>query len=245
MKKLSVAAIVPARAGSKRLPGKNRVELGGRPLFQWALELALNSKRFCGVVASSDDEAILDYASHLTTHLSGIVALRRPECLSNDKSLAIDYVLHALENWTSLFKDIPKPDALMILQPTSPFTRVEDIEKAISLLQGSQAESVVSLMELPHAFHPTKAKVLNDGIVSRWGPLEQEPNNEPMAAHELDKSYVRNGSIYLTRRSVLERGQLIGQPCLGFVMPPERSIDINDALDLELARILFDKQGKK
>ena len=94
-------------------------------------------------------------------------------------------------------------------------------------------------MKLDHAIHPLKLKTLAaDGRLLPY--LEEERGR--MAAHELPPLYVRNGSVYVTRRRVIEAGAIIGDPCVGYVMPRERSIDINDAMDLELANFLLSRR---
>lgn len=141
---MRVLGIIPARAGSKRLPRKNVRLLGGRPLVLWAIEAARAARAIDRLVVSSDDEEVLELARACDPTL----ALQRPPELAGDTSPAIDYVRHALR---SLEVDEGRFDAVTILQPSSPFTRAEDIDGTIALLRESGADSAVSIVELDHA----------------------------------------------------------------------------------------------
>ncbi len=127
----------------------------------------------------------------------------------------------------------------MILQATSPFTLPEDIDATIELLLSSGADTAVSVMKVDHAVHPVKLKTMSgDRLLSYW-----EEERGRMAASELPEVFVRNCSVYATRRAVIESGRIIGDDCRGYVMPRERSLDINEALDLEFAQFLLSRQG--
>ena len=118
-------------------------------------------------------------------------------------------------------------------------TTAEDIDGTIELLESSGAESAVSVMKLDHATHPLKMKTLQGDRLLPY--LEEERGR--MAAHELPEIYVRNCSVYATRRTAIDRGQVIGQDCRGYVMPRERSLDINEELDLEFAEFLLSRSA--
>ncbi|HTM54643.1 MAG TPA: acylneuraminate cytidylyltransferase family protein [Pirellulales bacterium] len=224
--------IIPARRGSKRLPRKNVRPLGGKPLVAWIIEAARLAKRLDRVVVSSDDPEVLQVASTYDRTLP----LERPADLATDQSPAIDFVRHALERTAS--GDQPF-DAIAILQPTSPFTLPDDIDRTIELLERSGADSAVTVMRLDHAIHPAKLKSLSGDRLLPY--LEEERGR--MAAHELPDVYVRNCSVYVTRRATIERGQVIGDDCRAYVMPRERSLDINDEQDFLFAEFLLSKQA--
>lgn len=225
-----VLGIIPARAGSKRLQGKNLRELGGRPLVAHVIEAALSSELLDKVIVSSDDEPVLEIAE---AYQEGL-ALRRPEALAADDSLAIDYVRHALSVLEGE-EERPRFGTVVILQPTSPFTRAEDIDATLRLLQESGADSAVSVAEIQFDHHPVKLKTMQG---SRLMPYLEEERGR-MAHHQLPSVYVRNGSVYASRRKVIESGQVIGEDCRGHVMPRERSVDINDDLDYQFAQFLY------
>jgi len=133
----------------------------------------------------------------------------------------------------------PPVDAIAIVQPSSPLTLGADIDATVELLAVTGAESAVTVVKLDHAIHPAKLKRL-DG--DRLLPLIEDEGGR-MASHELPPVYVRNGAVYATRRDVIERDAILGDDCRAHVMPRERSIDINDPLDLAFAEFLLTRQG--
>lgn len=226
---MNVLGIIPARAGSKRVPRKNVRRLAGKPLVAWIIEAARAARRLNRVVVSSDDAEVLAIAADYDPAL----VLERPAELADDRSPAIDYVQHAL---TTLETRGEGPfDAVVILQPSSPLTTSADIDATVDLLAQSGADTAVSVMRLDHAVHPWKMKVLEGDRLRAY--VEEECGQ--MAAHELPEIYVRNCSVYATRRAAIDRGIVIGDDCRGYVMPRERSLDINDELDLAFAEFLL------
>jgi CMP-N-acetylneuraminic acid synthetase len=221
---MRVLGLVPARGGSSRVPGKNLSRLGGKTLVRRALETALAARCFDVVALSSDDDEILAEADGL-----GVVALRRPAELAADTALAGDAALHALRELDVQHGPF---DALAIVQCTSPFTAPEDVAGAVALLEKTGAESVVTVARAEAAHHPLKLKRLEGG---RLLPLLEDDRLAP--SHELPALWVRNGSVYAFRRDVVERG-LRAEDVRGYVMPPERSFDIDTARDLAFAEFL-------
>lgn len=224
-----VLGIVPARGGSKRVPRKNLRSLGGKPLVVWALEAALRARSLSAVVLSSDDEEVLA----LGAAMPGVRALRRPAEISGDTAPAIDYVRHAL-GVAAADGEAPY-DAVVIVQPSSPFTTGADIDAVTDLLFRSGADSAASIVKLDHAIQPAKLKRLDGDKLVPY--LEEEGGR--MAEHELPTLYVRNGSVYAALSSTVASGVVIGRDCRGYVMPRERSIDINDELDFDFAAFLM------
>lgn len=221
-------AIIPARAGSSRLPHKNTLPLAGKPMVCWVIEAALKAGRINRLVVSSDDEKVLELANRYDPKLP----LQRPPALATATSPAIDYVYHALRSLADAGES--EFDLITIIQPSSPLTLPTDIDGTIDLLTVSGADTAVSVVKLDHAVHPLKLKTMEGG---RLYPYLEEENGR-MAVHELPTLFVRNGSVYATRRNVIETGKIIGTDCRGFIMPRERSIDINDLLDYRFACFL-------
>lgn len=229
----NILGIIPARGGSKRVIRKNMRRLGSKPLVAWSIEACRASQTLSRVVVSSDDEEVLQLAATYDAHLP----LRRPAELATDASMAIDFVRHAL---TTLEAAGEGPyDVVVIIQPSSPLTTADDIDAVVNLLLSSGADSAVSVMEVEHALHPLKLKVMQDDRLLPY--LEDERGR--MAAHDLPKVYVRNCSVYASRRRVHEAGKILGDDCRGYVMPRERSIDVNDELDLRFAEFLISGAG--
>jgi CMP-N-acetylneuraminic acid synthetase len=226
---MKVLGIIPARAGSKRVPGKNLRLLGGKPLALWAIEAGRAAKRVDRLIVSSDDPRVLALARGLDERL----ALERPPHLATDTAPAIAYVHHALASLEA--RGEGPYDATVILQPSSPLTLPSDIDGTVRLLEQTGADSAVSIVLVEHAVHPLKLKRLEG---SRLLPLIEEEGGR-MAAHELPPVYVRNCAVYATARRVIDAGDIIGTDSRGYLMPRERSVDINDELDLMFAEFLL------
>jgi CMP-N,N'-diacetyllegionaminic acid synthase len=227
-----ILGIVPARMGSKRVIGKNTRLLAGKPLCQYAIDAALGAKRLDRVIVSSDDEQVLDVARRAGEDLP----LLRPAELAHDTSPAVDYVFHALAELEA--RGEGPYDAVCIIPSSSPFTLSKDVDATIELFLRSGAETAVSVVQLDHAVHPFKMKVMEG---DRLLPYIEEERGR-MAAHELPKIFVRNCSVYVSRRSVFfDYRQIVGSDMRGYVMPSERSMDINIEQDLLFAEFLMSR----
>jgi CMP-N-acetylneuraminic acid synthetase len=224
-------AIVPARGGSRRVPRKNLAVLDGRTLVRRALDTALAARCFERVALSSDDEEILREAGGLD-----VAVVRRPRELASDTARAYDVVVHALGE----LERTGRFDAVAVVQATSPFTAPEDLAGAVALLAASGAASVVSVVRLEAAIHPLKLKRLQDD--RRLLPFLADDALTP--SHDLPPLWVRNGSIYVSRREVLDRGELVDDgDTRGYEMPQERSYDIDTPRDLAFAEFLVGRYG--
>jgi len=226
---LRILGIIPARKGSKRLPDKNLKLLGGKPLICRAIETAIKTPILSEIVVSSDSEEVLNLRHNYPN--PQLTFLNRPVAISGDDSPAIDYVNHALDYFPREGKEF---DIIVILQPSSPFTLPSDIEGTVNMLLNSSADSSVSVVRLSHDINPLKMKLLKGQRLIPY--IEDEKGR--MSAEALPEVYVRNCSVYVSRISVIQSGSIIGNECLGYVMPRERSIDINDELDLKFAEFL-------
>jgi CMP-N-acetylneuraminic acid synthetase len=214
------------------VPGKNKRKLAGKPLVSWVIDAALETKRLDRIVVSSDDEEILRVAKSYSPSL----AINRPREISRDDSPAIEYVRHALAVLEG--EGEARFDVVVILQPSSPLTEVEDIHGVLDLLERTQADTAVSVVQLDHSIHPAKLKLMQGDRLVPY--LENEKGR--MAEHELVKVFVRNCAVYATSRHVIESGVIIGEDCRGYVMPRERSIDINEQIDLLFAEFLISRK---
>lgn len=217
---MRVLGLIPARGGSKSIPHKNLVDLGGVPLIQWTIQAALGSNLERVVVSTDDDEI-----AEISKSLGAEVPFKRPAELSSDQTLSIDVVLHALD---VLEKDF---DAVMMLQPTSPFRTSIDIEGAIKIIDG--ASSVISVVPV-EGTHPARMKFVEDGVLID-PPFAETIENMPR--QELRPMYIRNGAIYLTRISDLRHRTFKGALSRALIMPKGRSINIDTGFDLALARV--------
>jgi CMP-N-acetylneuraminic acid synthetase len=221
---MRILGVIPARGGSKAIPEKNLVELGGKPLIKWTLDAA-SASTLERVVVSTDDEKIAAYCVEHGTE----VPFRRPKELSTDGAQTIDAVIHALDFLDEEF------DAVMLLQPTTPFRSAEDIDQCVQMLTSSDANSVISVVDVA-GHHPARMKFLEHGLLVD-PPFAEVVENQPR--QELRPMFIRNGAVYLTRVRTLRMRSFKGQKCLGFVMPAERSVNIDDMNDLKIARAML------
>lgn len=230
----SVLAIIPARGGSKRIPRKNIRKLCGKTLLEWAIHTAMEAQEITRLVVSSDDDAILDLAGQASADLP----LKRPDAIAGDDSPAIEYVQHALAHFQTHHQE--SYDVVAIMQATSPLTLPEDIDATISLLKNGNAQSAVSVVRVPADVHPIKMQSMADGYLMPY--VEEEKGR--MAPYRHDDIYVRNRAVYATRKQAIDEGKIIGDPCVGYIMPRERSVDIHEEFDLVFADYLMTKYAK-
>lgn len=232
-----ILALIPARAGSKRVPNKNIRPFGGSDLTEIAIKQALEIPQITTVALTTDSDDLLN----MFQAVSGLACIKRPAEISDDKAPAIAYVRHALallETKLNIHYDY-----VMILQPTSPLRLNEDIIGTIQLMQKHpEADSAVSVMRVDHLNNPIKMKVLKGDELIPF----LEPEKGRLAADQLPVLYVRNCAVYLTRRKEIDSFiDVMGNISVGYPMPAERSIDINEMIDFEIAEYIFNKYENK
>ena len=224
---MKVLGVIPARGGSKGVPRKNLVSMGGKPLIEYTIKVALEvSSRVSPLVVSTEDEEIAEVALGLGAEVPFV----RPDELAGDRAASVDVLRHAISqvesNRGSVF------DWVLLLQPTSPFRTRGDIESALDLASAGGCDSVISVVPVVES-HPAYIKrIVNDRL-------------EPFCVEEVEgtrrqdlqpPAFKRNGAIYLTRRDiVMVERSIWGSSICPYVMPPERSINIDTPLDLLLA----------
>ena len=227
-----ILAIITARGGSKRVPRKNIRSVGGKPLIAWSIEAALGAKsRLYRILVSTDDKEIADVAARLGAEVPFI----RPPELAGDQAKSLPVVQHAVRFVEE--RDCVKLDWVLLLQPTSPLRVSADIEHSIDLALSIPCDSVISVYELVH-HHPVFAKKIDD-----QGYLAPYAIEEPEGLRRQDVSppaYMRNGAIFLTRRDVvMEEHSIWGARIKPYIMPEERSVDIDSEFDCRLAELIL------
>jgi CMP-N,N'-diacetyllegionaminic acid synthase len=227
---VSVLGLVPARGGSRRIERKNLVELGGKSLVRRALETCLQCQRLDAVALSSEDAEILAEADGL----DAVIRVERPAELATDTARSFDVILHALG--AAEEQQGRRFGGVATVQCTSPFTAPEDVDGAIEMLERTGAGSVVTVARVTDLAHPLKLKRLEG---DRLLPFLEDDKMLP--SHELPELWARNGSVYVSRRETLEAGEILSDDVRGYVMPPERSHDVNGPLDLAFARFLLER----
>ena len=222
---MNILGVIPARGGSKGVIGKNQKMLFGKPLIQYTIETALQSN-LSYVIVSTDDEDIAAISAALGIKVPFI----RPAEFASDNAESIDVAIHALQ-FMQEKKDI-NYDAVMLLQPTTPFRSFEDINNAIDLLINSNdADSVISVVDV-EGHHPARMKYIKDGILIDPPYCEKVENQN---RQELDKMYIRNGAVYLTKSDVILNRSYKGNKCMALLMPKSRSLNIDTETDFKLA----------
>lgn len=228
---LSVLGIVPARGGSKGIPQKNIAMLCGRPLLAHTAEAALAAKLLTRVVLSTEDPEIAEVGRRYGLD----VPFLRPPALAGDETPTIPVLQDVVRRLEMVGQQY---DAIFVLQPTNPLRLPRDIDGAIELLAESGADSVISFVDVGEK-HPARMKVI-DSAGRVWDPPFAE-RLEGQPRQQLPKLYLRDGSVYLTRRTILmEQNSLKGRDCRAWLIPQTRAVNIDTPFDLFLAERLLE-----
>ena len=227
-----IIAIIPARAGSKRLPGKNTLLLAGRPCIQWTIDAALGYRQIDDVVVSTNDAKVSD----LVSEHNNLQLIHRPAYLAQDTSSTVDVAVHALETLASRGHEY---QWLLLLQPTSPLRTAADIVAAFDLLSEKEASGLVSICRTSHPREWV-------GTTTPGGLLEGffQATELETRSNELPVSYTVNGAIYIVRMDVFlrERTFFSEKNIIGFEMSRESSVDIDVQIDFEFAEYLLKRK---
>ncbi len=228
-KNKKILGVITARGGSKGIPRKNIKELNGKPLIAHTIESAKDSSYLTRCIVSTDDEEIAEISKQYDADVPFI----RPIELAQDKSTSMEVVQHALK-WLKE-NNGEEYDYLMILQPTSPMRTSEDIDESIKIAVDTDVDSVMSMKELED-FSPKKMKKIQNGIIL---PYFEEEGKESSRRRDLEKMYKRNCAIYLTKTEYIKQGDLFGKISRAYIMPEERSTDINQLIDFKFAEFFL------
>jgi N-acylneuraminate cytidylyltransferase len=216
---LSVLALVTARGGSKGVPGKNILVVGGRPLIQWTIDAARAARHVDRLVLSSDDLEIIDTARRIGCE----APFRRPSALASDDASSIDVVLDALQR-------LPGYDIVVLLQPTSPLRSAGDIDAALERLVASGAPACVTVRAAED--HPYWTYRLGAG--GRLAAFVDPPGGVPARRQDLPAAWCLNGAVFAARVDwFLRERRFISPETVGHPMPAERSLDIDTPADVE------------
>ena len=225
---MSIVGIIPARGGSKGIHRKNLTKISNVPLIGITIMAANKSKYLDRIIVSTDDSEI----SKVAESYGAEVPFERPKNISTDTSKMIDVLKHAL---LFLVKSKEKVNAIVLLQPTSPLRNEIHIDEAIELFIKSKANSVVSVIEVPHQFNPHSILSINEK-----GELKQ--NSERFFSRRQDKPkyYARNGpAILIIDSETIMNDDLYGKKSIPYFMSVEESLDIDTLTDLEEANKRF------
>lgn len=216
---MKILGLIPARAGSKRLPGKNMLDVAGMPLVAHTLGAACGAGPALWVVAvSTDCLRTAEYAARWGYQHRNVELIDRPAHLARDDSTSWSVVEHALSRYRTTWK----PDAVMLLQPTSPLRTSLDIQLCATMLD-RYADAVISVIESP------TNTVFEIGHADRLREMKGSPSTRRLASP--------NGAIYAIKTSCIDRGETWWNcdNCYAYIMPKERSLDIDNLYDIDQA----------
>lgn len=232
LRRKGVLGLIPARAGSKGLPGKNLRPLLGKPLVGWAAEAGTGSKRIDDVVISSDDRAIIEVACRHGARAPFV----RPAELSGDRDLVINVMLHALQ-WLEQNEQLAF-EYVCLLQPTSPVTFPSDCDRAVELAFANDADTVISVYAAEHNphFHFT----LDGQGAASW--LFGRPPSAMARRQDMPAVYARTGNVYLFRSRMLrEERTLYGERLFAIEIPRDRGVTIDTEYDFAVAELQMNR----
>lgn len=221
-------AIIPARGGSKRLPGKNIKLLGGKPLIAWTIEAAIKSNVFDHVFVSTDNEEI----ASVSRDYGAKVPFLRPAELSSDTATTNDVVTHLISWFEKEYSQ--EVSNIAILQPTSPLRNAQHIQEAFKVMEMKRAKAVVSVCELEHPIQFCNQLGVDgsmDGFIE-LGDMKRTQDLEPY--------YRLNGAIYFLSREYANRlSELYSEGTYSYIMGLKSSIDIDVDLDFKFAEFFI------
>lgn len=225
-------AIIPAREGSKGLPNKNIKELHGYPMIAYTIQAALDSKDITRVIVSTDSNKIAD----ISKMYGAEVPFLRASNLAKDDSHILDNYIYVLEQ---LYKNEgTEYTEFVALQPTSPFRTVEDIDNAIEIFHNKNVDSVISMTQEHHPIVWSRY-INNDGRF--YSVLPEVIDNRQV----YQPSYFFNGAVYVYRSSLVKRREMYTDNSVSYVMPRDRSIDIDTIDDFDYAEYMLNENRIK
>ena len=227
---MKILGIIPARGGSKGIPGKNIKKLAGKPLLAYTWESAKKSKLLSRVILTSDSEEIIKVAKDLGVE----VPFQRPEALALDNTPTLEVVRHAVKHFLSRGEEF---EAICLLQPTSPVRGQGLIDTAIEKFVSGDYDSVISVREVPAEFNPHWIFEEEDGHLRiSTGEKEIIPRRQ-----DLPEAFFRDGAVYLVKVGVLlEQNSLYGEK-IGYIKSSGPYVNLDVPEDWDEAEILFKK----
>lgn len=231
---MKILGLVTARGGSKGIPGKNIKVLGHQPLIAYVIQDGLASNYLEKVVVTTDSEEI----AQVSLRYGAEVPFLRPEHLAQDKTPSMDAVLHAIDFFE---QEGHYFDAVCLLQPTSPFKPKGFIDHCIQKFVESQADSLISVLEVPHEFNPhwTFEMDMEGSLTISTGEATLIPRRQ-----ELPKAFHRDGSVYLSKISLIkEQRVLVGGKTVGMLSNNAYYANLDTPEDWEKAELTYKKIG--
>ena len=225
---MKTLCIIPARGGSKRLPGKNIRTINGKPLIAYSIEAAKQSRNIDRVIVTTDYDDIAEVSREY-----GAEVIRRPDDLAQDDTPSMPVFRQVHE---TLVSEGYEADAYVILQPTSPLRTKEDIDRAIKIFEETKCYSVIGVCPNPHPV---------EWLYSiKDGKMVQHAKNNTVRSQDAEKLYLPNGAMYVIWPKALMSGVMITEDSRPYIMSQERSIDIDTLIDFKTAEIFMGEKDK-
>jgi CMP-N-acetylneuraminic acid synthetase len=231
MDDLKILAVIPARGGSKGVSRKNIREINGKPLIAYSLQAAMDAEGVLyKTIVSTDDPEIAVIAKKW----GGEVPFLRPEELSRDQTPMVPVIKHAISEMEN--RDMVTYDCVLLLQPTAIFRTGDDIRNSVSLMKKGGCDSVISVVQV-FSTHPILMKKIVDDELVPYCINEKEGTRRQ---DYQPQAYMRNGAIYLSKRAnIMDHHSLWGKTIRPYLMPEERSINIDSEFDLKMAELIL------
>ena len=225
-------AIIPARGGSKGVPGKNIRMLGDKPLINWTINAALKAKSVDRVILSTDDPEIAEICKPMGVE----IPFMRPAELAQDDSLAIDNYIYSMKRLIDEFEY--DQDNFIVLLPTVPFRNENDIDNAVEIFYKNNADSVISCNEFPHPLD-WAFSINNRGIIEN---KNYKQSSKLMNRQDSETLFKPNGGIYILKYTLLmERYSYYSDKTYPYIMPQDRSLDIDTETDFQFANYIISR----
>lgn len=222
-----ILAFIPARGGSKRLPGKNIKLLGQVPLLAYSLVAAMNSTMVNKIVLSTDDDSIIAIGKQYDL----VNIIRRPSELSDDKATTLSAMVHSLEYLEA--QQAYLPDIVVLLQPTCPFRENGYIDSAIEFFLRSDADSLIGVCEEKYKL----GDIRGNYFYPRY--------KEGVRKQDMEALYRENGSIYISRSHILKNDTLFGKKIIPYAGNKFNAVNIDTQLDFDIAEMILEKYAYK
>ena len=229
----NVLAIIPARSGSKGLPGKNIKDLCGKPLINWSIDSAKNCKYVDDIYVSTDSNDIANVARTAGVEIKKL----RPQELASDTASSMDVVRFSIEDAEVRYKK--NYDFIVLLEPTSPLRESVDIDSALeSLINNPDAEAITGVCKVEDQHPSFLVKLNSHGFHEQY--LQKDKADTYIRRQDVSELYFHEGSLYIARKKqLLENNTFYTYKTLGYVMPKWKSLEIDDIYDFYMVEAMI------
>ncbi len=230
----SFLAVIPARGGSKGLPGKNIKKINGKPLIAWSIGAAFRSKYLDEIMVSTDSDDI----SRIASEYGASVPFLRPKYLSGDKVATFDTIRHTINFYKNKLKKTV--DYIVLLEPTSPLRTFNDIDRAIEQLLGSTATSVVGVCKTESQNPAFLVNKDSDNFISGYEDIDMKSKRR----QDIKSVYFFEGSLYISKiKEYLSSETFYHKGTMGYEVPKYKSLEVDDIYDFIMIEAIMINNG--